>query len=483
MRAPRKLLFGRRSPGRPRRRSRSRVGSSDVPLALLNSVKLAQFHGLRTRCRRVHLAANSSPATSPGRPSSIRVSPCTTADEGRQQLGRDSRDPLLRAAVRAGGDGRARGAVARASFFSLVGSTADEYIVVVERLSDQLRLAERGGRHAARARQRRARVLHDVLGVQGGARRRRRRLLLGGGMFITSVVLGAVAVIAPFSPHRRPFMRDALVYLLGVVPRLGVPRRQDHDGRGVGDGRALRRLRLRRLRPRGVPKPPQAARDGTEGRPPPAPPPLNRRPAAAATLSRRGSLTQMLRLDDFAGKMNLHRHIRQQLASARRGSRSPRARAAAARRALVDGAGGARAQRQRRRCRWWPTPVALTAVVPTAVTAAARRRGRSRCPWYSCMAPRRTCARSSRARRRRRWRRRRRRAAAVALAEAQAAAGGGGGVRVSPLVAAGAIGGPSDAAVSSSGGGDERGAARGARRRSRRSRSCRRCGCRGRSRS
>ena len=180
-----------------------------------------------------------------------------------------------------------------ALLFSLVGSTADEYIVPsLERLSDQLRLSPNVAGVTLLALGNGAPEFFTMFsafkeghgGVAVGS-------LLGGGMFITSVVLGAVAVIAPFSPHRRPFMRDALVYLLGVV----VLGSACLDGKittaeasvmvALYVGYALLVVFGRVVYQKFA----QAARDGAEGR-------RRRRrrraaqppPAAAATLRRRG---------------------------------------------------------------------------------------------------------------------------------------------------------------------------------------------------
>ena len=353
-----------------------------------------------------------------------------------------------------------------ALLFSLVGSTADEYIVPsLERLSDQLRLSPNVAGVTLLALGNGAPEFFTMFsafkeghgGVAVGS-------LLGGGMFITSVVLGAVAVIAPFSPHRRPFMRDALVYLLGVV----VLGSACLDGKittaeasvmvALYVGYALlvvfgRVVYQNLLKPREMALKAAAAAGAAA--------PLNRRPAAAATLRRRGSLTQMLRLDDFAGKMNLHRHIRQQLASARRGSplaaRSrapppPDGRSSMVQAVLAlsgsDGggggganAGGADGGGADGGDGGGAAPGTLEAVLGYSW---AWHSANMRAQLEGEEAAEAAAAEAAQA-------------AAVALAEAQAAAQAEAAESgVSPLVAAGAInGGPSDAAVSSSGGGDD----------------------------
>ena len=40
--------------------------------------------------------------------------------------------------------------------------------------------------------------------------------LFGAGMFVTSVVVGSVAIVKPFTLNQRPFLRDILFYLIGV---------------------------------------------------------------------------------------------------------------------------------------------------------------------------------------------------------------------------------------------------------------------------
>ena len=41
-------------------------------------------------------------------------------------------------------------------------------------------------------------------------------LPLGAGMFVTSVVVGSVAIVKPFTLTQRPFLRDIIFYLIGV---------------------------------------------------------------------------------------------------------------------------------------------------------------------------------------------------------------------------------------------------------------------------
>ena len=153
----------------------------------------------------------------------------------------------------------------------------------LERLSDQLRLSPNVAGVTLRARRQRP--------SSSRCSRRSRRGTAASPSARSSAAAcssprssSAPSVIAPFSPTAGRLCATRSSAARRRRPRLGVPRRQDHDGRGVGDG--LRRLRSpRRLRPRGLPKPPQAARDGTEGR-------RRRRrrrtaqppPAAAATL-------------------------------------------------------------------------------------------------------------------------------------------------------------------------------------------------------
>ena len=38
----------------------------------------------------------------------------------------------------------------------------------------------------------------------------------GAGMFVTSVVVGSVAIVKPFTLTQSPFLRDVLFYLIGV---------------------------------------------------------------------------------------------------------------------------------------------------------------------------------------------------------------------------------------------------------------------------
>eukprot|EP00731_Ephydatia_muelleri_P034469 Em0061g7a len=40
--------------------------------------------------------------------------------------------------------------------------------------------------------------------------------LFGAGMFVTSVVVGSVAIVKPFTLTQRPFLRDIIFYLIGV---------------------------------------------------------------------------------------------------------------------------------------------------------------------------------------------------------------------------------------------------------------------------
>ena len=41
-------------------------------------------------------------------------------------------------------------------------------------------------------------------------------MFAGAGMFVTTVVVGTIAVIRPFRAMQRPFLRDVLFYLGGV---------------------------------------------------------------------------------------------------------------------------------------------------------------------------------------------------------------------------------------------------------------------------
>ena len=41
-------------------------------------------------------------------------------------------------------------------------------------------------------------------------------LPLGAGMFVTSVVVGSVAIVKPFTLTQRPFLRDIIFYQIGV---------------------------------------------------------------------------------------------------------------------------------------------------------------------------------------------------------------------------------------------------------------------------
>jgi hypothetical protein len=103
--------------------------------------------------------------------------------------------------------------------FSVLATTADVYMVpVLERLAEQLRLSPNvagvtilafgnGGPEFF--------TLFAAFSAGNGAVAI--GSLLGGGMFITTVVLGTVCLIAPFRPHRRPLLRDVAFYLAGVI--------------------------------------------------------------------------------------------------------------------------------------------------------------------------------------------------------------------------------------------------------------------------
>jgi sodium/potassium/calcium exchanger 6 len=103
--------------------------------------------------------------------------------------------------------------------FSVLASTADEYMVpVLEQLAEDLELSPNvagvtilafgnGGPEFF--------TLFAAFSSGNGAVAI--GSLLGGGMFITTVVLGCVSMIAPFRPHRRPLLRDCGFYFAGVV--------------------------------------------------------------------------------------------------------------------------------------------------------------------------------------------------------------------------------------------------------------------------
>ena len=191
--------------------------------------------------------------------------------------------------------------------FAVISSTADEYIVPsLERLSDRMKLSPEVAGVTLLALGNGApefftlfaafRSHSGAVGVGS---------LLGGGMLITTGVLGSVAIIKPFSPRRRPMLRDITFYLAAVLLLTG----SIWDGKITpGESGAMvgmyvvyvvlvivaRIVNQRYIKPRAI-----AARQAAlaaAGRPPRA---LHRR---------RSSF--MVAYDDFAGRMNLRRNLR-----------------------------------------------------------------------------------------------------------------------------------------------------------------------------
>ena len=103
--------------------------------------------------------------------------------------------------------------------FSMLASTADEYMVPnLERLSHLLNLSPNVAGVTILAFGNGAPEFFTLLAaLSSGHGQVAVGSLLGGGMFITTVVLGSVAIIAPFNPYRRPLVRDVGFYLAGVV--------------------------------------------------------------------------------------------------------------------------------------------------------------------------------------------------------------------------------------------------------------------------
>ena len=104
--------------------------------------------------------------------------------------------------------------------FSLIASTADEYMVPnLERLTDMLQLSPNvagvtllalgnGAPDFFTSFNSYTSTSRSAIGVGS---------LLGGGVFITSLVLGSVALVHPFKTNRRPLMRDTSFYLVSVI--------------------------------------------------------------------------------------------------------------------------------------------------------------------------------------------------------------------------------------------------------------------------
>ena len=107
--------------------------------------------------------------------------------------------------------------------FSIVASTADEYLVPnLERLSDMLQLSPNVagvsllalGNGAPDFFTSFASFTQGTGDIGIGS-------LLGGGLFITSLVFGSVMIVAPFKSHRRPLLRDSGFYLVAVLMLAG----------------------------------------------------------------------------------------------------------------------------------------------------------------------------------------------------------------------------------------------------------------------
>ena len=104
--------------------------------------------------------------------------------------------------------------------FSLVASTADEYMVPnLERLSASLRLSPNVAGVTLLALGNGAPDFFVSLAAFQSTTSSSIGIgsLLGGGIFITSFVLGAVATTKPFTSNRRPLLRDVGCYMLATV--------------------------------------------------------------------------------------------------------------------------------------------------------------------------------------------------------------------------------------------------------------------------
>ena len=104
--------------------------------------------------------------------------------------------------------------------FSLVASTADEYMVPnLERLSASLRLSPNVAGVTLLALGNGAPDFFVSLAAFQSTTSSSIGIgsLLGGGIFITSFVLGAVATTKPFTSNRRPLLRDVVCYMLATV--------------------------------------------------------------------------------------------------------------------------------------------------------------------------------------------------------------------------------------------------------------------------
>ena len=103
--------------------------------------------------------------------------------------------------------------------FSVIASTADEWLVPnLERLSDSLRLSPNVAGVTILAFGNGAPEFFTLLAAfRGHHGDVAVGSLLGGGMFITTVVLGSVSIIAPFNPYRRPLLRDVGFYFAAII--------------------------------------------------------------------------------------------------------------------------------------------------------------------------------------------------------------------------------------------------------------------------
>ena len=124
--------------------------------------------------------------------------------------------------------------------FSIVASTADEYLVPnLERLSDMLQLSPNVagvsllalGNGAPDFFTSFASFTQGTGDIGIGS-------LLGGGLFITSLVFGSVMIVAPFKSHRRPLLlfgelRPRTAARMGLGARLPAARRKTQCVQGL----------------------------------------------------------------------------------------------------------------------------------------------------------------------------------------------------------------------------------------------------------